>query len=229
MEIQNFPYSPSSSDNVIATFPGKLYPEEYVVVGGHYDSYTFYGAAPGADDNASGTSAVLELARILSTHEFERTIIFCSFSWEEMGLVGSDFYAAHAQATGMNILGYFNFDMIGYRYPGDSLHTDLLYPSSAEELAQFYRDVTAIYLPDFGVKEAEPINGDSDHTSFNNHGYMGIFPFEDTPNYSPYIHTSQDKVGPSVNSPELAKNLIQANLASVVTLAKPYSNVGISQ
>jgi hypothetical protein len=117
--------------------------------------------------------------------------------------------------------------MIGYQHPGDELHTDLLYPASAEELAQFYRDVTAIYLPDFQVKEAEPISGDSDHTSFNNNGYMGIFPFEDTPNYSPYIHTTQDLVGPSVNSPELAKNMIQANLASVVTLAKPYSNVGI--
>jgi hypothetical protein len=58
---------------------------------------------------------------------------------------------------------------------------------------------------------------------------MGIFPFEDTPNYSPYIHTGQDKIGPSVNSPEMAKTFIQANLACLASLAIPYdSTVGIN-
>lgn len=223
--LQDFPYWGGSSDNVIATLPGKVTPEEIVVVGAHYDSYSFSGVAPGADDNASGTSGVLEVARILSQYEFERTIIFCAFSAEEMGLIGSEYYASNAASTGMDILGYFNFDMIGYLHPGDDIHTDMIAPSSAAELENFYREVAAIYLPDFEVAEAEPIGGDSDHTSFNNNGYMGIFPFEDTPNYSPYIHTSQDKIGPSVNSPEMAKTFIQATLASMATLAIPYDSV----
>ena len=58
---------------------------------------------------------------------------------------------------------------------------------------------------------------------------MGIFPFEDVPNYSPYIHTGQDLVGPSVNSPEMAATFIQANLASVVSLSHPHDPVGIEQ
>lgn len=230
VELQDFPLygGGSSSDNVIATLTGYVHPDEYVVVGGHYDSYTYSGLAPGADDNASGTSGVMELARILKNYAFERSIVFCAFSAEELGLIGSEYYATQAKASNMNILGYFNFDMIGYLNPGDEIHTDMIAPSSAQELVDFYTNVAAIYLPDFSVEEAEPIGGDSDHTSFNNHGYMGIFPFEDTPNYSPYIHTPNDVIGLSFNSPEMAKKFIQANLASVATLAVPYdSTVGI--
>lgn len=227
--LQDFPlWMGASSDNVIATLPGKVTPDEYVFVGSHYDSYSYNNVAPGADDNASGTSGVLEVARILSSLAFERSIVFCAFSGEEVGLVGSDYYASHAAQFGMDILGYFNFDMIGYLHPGDEIHTDMIAPASALELENFYTDVAAIYLPDFEVAEAEPIGGDSDHTSFNNNGYMGIFPFEDTPNYSPYIHTPMDVIGTSVNSPEMAKTFIQATLASLVTLAIPYdSTVGM--
>jgi len=226
VELQDFPLygGGSSSDNVIATLPGYVHPDEYVVVGGHYDSYTYSGLAPGADDNASGTSGVMELARILKNYSFERSIVFCAFSAEELGLIGSEYYATKAKQSGMNILGYFNFDMIGYLNPGDEIHTDMIAPSSAQELVDFYTNVAAVYLPDFSVEEAEPIGGDSDHTSFNNHGYMGIFPFEDTPNYSPYIHTPNDVIGLSFNSPEMAKKFIQANLASVATLAVPYDS-----
>jgi len=227
VELQDFPFGSGSSDNVIATLPGKVTPDQYIVVGSHYDSYAWGGNAPGADDNASGTAAVLELARILSQFEFDKSIVFCTFSAEEVGLVGSEYYASHAQQQGMDILGYFNFDMISYRHGNDPIHTDMIAPLSASELVNFYKGVVAIYLPDFQVYSAQLSGGDSDHTSFNNNGYMGIFPFEDVPNYSPYIHTAQDVVGISVNSPEMASTFIQANLASVVSLAVPYNPVGI--
>ena len=226
VELQDFPYGSGSSDNVIATLPGKVNPDQYIVMGSHYDSYSWGSTAPGADDNASGTAAVLELARILTQYEFEKSIIFCTFSAEEVGLIGSEYYASQAQAQGMDILGYFNFDMIGYRNGNDPIHTDMIAPASATELVDFYKGVVAIYLPDFNVYDAQLSGGDSDHTSFNNNGYMGIFPFEDVPNYSPYIHTVQDLVGPSVNSPEMATTFIQANLASVVSLSTPYVPVG---
>ncbi|MFC2101422.1 M28 family peptidase [Bacteroidota bacterium] len=226
VELQDFPYGSGSSDNVIATLPGKTDPDQYIVIGSHYDSYAWGNSAPGADDNASGTAAVLELARILSQFEFDKSIVFCTFSAEEVGLVGSEYYASNAQSQGMDILGYFNFDMIGYRNGNDPIHTDMIAPSSATELVNFYKAVVAIYLPNFDVFDAQLSNGDSDHTSFNNNGYMGIFPFEDVPNYSPYIHSDQDIVGLSVNSPEMAETFIQANLASVVTLSTNYP-VGI--
>jgi hypothetical protein len=221
VEVMNFtmPGGPAS-DNVIATHTGTKYPDEFVVVGGHYDSVSFSGDAPGADDNASGTSGVMEIARILSQYEFDRTIIFCAFSGEEYGLYGSAAYAGRSAQQGMDILGYFNMDMIGYLDPGSlGMKTSLIYPQSAQELADFYTYVTSIYLPSFQVETATLIGGDSDHTSFNNNGYMGIFPFEDVNNYSPYIHTSNDLVGPSFNNELLAVTFTKAALASVVTMA----------
>ena len=209
----------AASDNVIATLTGTKYPDEYVVLGAHYDSYSFSGGAPGADDNATGTAGILEAARIMSQYDFDRTIIFATWSGEEYGLYGSDAWATEAAADGMNILGYFNMDMAGYLHPGNEIQTDIIAPASANELRQFYKDVCAIYLPDFEVYDGALSGGDSDHTSFNQNGYMGIFPFEDSQNYSPYIHTSNDIIGPSVNSFEMHATFTQAIIANVATMS----------
>jgi hypothetical protein len=221
----------SASDNVIATKTGNLYPDEYVVIGGHYDSYSFSGNAPGADDDGSGVCGVMEVARVMADFETDRTVLFCAWSGEEYGLYGSEAYATWCENQGLNILGYFNIDMCGYLNPGDPIHTDIIAPASAQPLEDFYTDVCAMYLPDFIVGPGNLSGGDSDHTSFNNHGYMGIFPFEDSQNYSPYIHTSDDVIGLSVNSPEMAGYFTKAMVANVATLANwlapPANLVGV--
>ena len=152
----------------------------------------------------------MEIAKILSQFEFERSIVFCAFSGEEYGLYGSEAYASRAESEGMNILGYINLDMIGYNEPGELIHTDMIAPQSAQELSDFYKVVSAIYVPDFIIYDAVTIPGGSDHISFNNHGYMGIFPCEEDMTYSPFIHTANDLIGPSVNSPAKAQKFIQA-------------------
>ena len=97
VELQDFLVGgSSSSDNVLGTLTGKVYPDEYVIIGGHYDSYTGGTQEPGADDNASGTAGVMEIARILSQFEFEKSIVFCAFSGEEYGMYGSEAYASRA-------------------------------------------------------------------------------------------------------------------------------------
>jgi hypothetical protein len=207
------------SSNVIATKTGTLYPTEYVIIGGHYDSYTGGTVEPGADDNASGTCGILEVARILSQHSFDRTIIFCAFSGEEYGLYGSEAYAAWCDAQNMNILGYLNMDMVGYLTPGDPIHTDIIAPASAQSLVDYYTSIVNLYLPDFTTAPGALSGGDSDHTSFNNHGFMGIFPFEDSQSYSPYIHTSNDIIGPSVNNFTQVGIFTQAILATTISLA----------
>ncbi len=221
VELQDFPMpSGNASDNVLATLTGTKYPNEYVVVGSHFDSYSSGSSAPGADDNASGTAGVVEIARILSQHTFDRTIIFCSFSGEEYGLYGSEAYASRAAQQGMDIHGYFNLDMTGYLKPGNTtVKSTLIFPASAQELATFYMDVAAAYLPDFVVQPGTLSSGDSDHTSFNNNGFMGIFPFEAVPDYSPYIHTPNDIVGLSYNNENQAAIFTKASLAAVVTMA----------
>jgi hypothetical protein len=220
VELNDFsmPQGPAS-DNVIAIINGTKYPDEYVVLGAHYDSYAGGSYEPGADDNATGAAGILEIARILSQYTFDRSIIFACWSGEEYGLYGSEAWASNAAQNGMNILGYFNIDMAGYLEPGSYIHTDVIAPSSASELKQFYKDVCAIYLPDFPVENGALSGGDSDHTSFNNNGYQGIFPFEDSQNYSPYIHSTSDIVGLSANNFEQHGTFVQAILASVVSMA----------
>ncbi|HAF29272.1 MAG TPA: hypothetical protein DCG75_09520 [Bacteroidales bacterium] len=213
------------SFNVIATQQGTTYPEEYVVVGGHADSRSVDNFAPGADDNASGIGGVLEIARILSQYSFDRTIIYCAFSGEEYGLYGSGYFASQFRNEDKNIIGYINLDMIGYKDPDQVLHSSLIYPPSALGLADYYKSICSTYLPNFNVFDGVLSGGSSDHASFNNQGYMGIFPFEDAQKYSPYIHTREDLLGTSVNSFDLAKNLTSAALATVATLADQNATV----
>lgn len=222
LDTEAFPFEYQSntvSPNIIATQWGTKYPDEYVVCGSHLDSYSYSGVCPGADDNATGVASVLETARILSQYNFERSIIYCSFSAEEIGLVGSAAYAEFCAEMGMNIVGYFNNDMNGYLNPGSEIHIDLIYPNSVEAIGEYYMNLANVYYPDMQVRHVNFTGGDSDHTSFNQNGYMGIYPFEDYQNYSPYIHSANDLIGPSVNSFEMSQRYTQMNIACVATLA----------
>ena len=210
------------SDNVIAIQYGTEFPDEYIVCGCHFDSFTSASTAvgPGADDNATGVAGILETAKILSQYDFKRSIIYCSFTAEECGLYGSGYYAQDCASESMNIIGYFNIDMSGYLQPGSNMHIDLIHPNSAISLANYYINVANIYFPTLPVTSYPNLpGGDSDHTSFNQNGYMGIFPFEDRNNHSPYIHTNNDIIGTSVNNPEQVKVFTQVNIASIATLA----------
>ena len=219
--------SGQAAPNVIGIQRGTLYPDVYVVCGSHFDSFTWdvmYGGnnAPGADDNATGVASVLESARIMTQYEFEYSIIYCAYGAEEEGLYGSEAYASRCQQEGMDIIGYFNNDMNGYLNPGDDIHIDLIYPSSVDPIGDYYMNIANIYYPEMQVRHVNFTSGDSDHTSFNNHGYMGIYPFEDYENYSPYIHTTSDIIGTSVTSFAMSQRYCQMNigcLAEIATLA----------
>ena len=80
------------------------------------------------------------------------------------------------------------------------IHIDCIYPNSVAPIGDYYMNVANIYFPEMPVQHVDLTYGDSDHTSFNNHGYMGIYPFEDVDHDSPYIHTTNDLIGPSVTS-----------------------------
>ncbi|HEX3086784.1 MAG TPA: M20/M25/M40 family metallo-hydrolase [Pyrinomonadaceae bacterium] len=117
----------SPSFNVVGILPGHdpKFKDEMIVIGAHYDHLGRGGEgslAPregeihhGADDNASGTAALLELARRLSTNapKPRRTIVFIAFSGEEEGLLGSDYYVNHPAVPLANTVAMINMDMIG--------------------------------------------------------------------------------------------------------------------
>ena len=177
--------------------------------------------APGADDNATGVASVLESARIMTQYEFEYSIIYCAYGAEELGLYGSAAYASRCSQQGMDIIGYFNNDMNGYLNPGDEIHIDLIYPNSVAAIGDYYMNVANIYFPEMQVRHVNFNSGDSDHTSFNNNGYMGIYPFEDYQNYSPYIHTTNDLIGTSVNSWEMSQRYCRMNIGCLAEIANP--------
>lgn len=216
--------SGQAAPNVIGIQRGTLYPDIYVVCGSHFDSFSWDafsgGLAPGADDNATGVASVLESARIMTQYEFEYSVVYCAYGCEEMGLYGSDAYASRCQQEGMEIIGYFNNDMNGYLY-GDQIHIDCIYPNSVEPIGTYYMNVGEVYYPELPIRHVNFNEGDSDHTSFNNHGYMGIYPFEDYQNYSPYIHTVNDLIGNSVNSFEMSQQYCQMNIACLAEIANP--------
>ena len=223
--------SGEAAPNVIGIQRGTLYPDTYVVCGSHFDSFSFdayYGSgdAPGADDNATGVASVLESARILTQYEFEYSIVYCAYGCEEMGLYGSEAYASRCQSQGMDIIGYFNNDMNGYLY-GDAIHIDCIYPNSVAAIGDYYMNVANIYFPEMQVRHVNFSSGDSDHTSFNQHGYMGIYPFEDYENYSPYIHTTNDLIGTSVNSFAMSQRYCQMNIGCLTEIANPVGEMPI--
>lgn len=97
--------------NVVATLKGTVNPELIYVVSSHYDSVA---VGPGADDDSSGTAALLETARILAGHPQPATIIFASFTGEEAGLLGSREFVRRAVENKLKVAGALNNDMIGW-------------------------------------------------------------------------------------------------------------------
>ena len=220
--------SGQAAPNVIGIQRGTVYPDVYVVCGSHFDSFSWEaysggGNAPGADDNATGVASVLESARIMTQYEFEYSIIYCAYGCEEMGLYGSEAYASRCQQQSMEILGYFNNDMNGYLY-GDVIHIDCIYPNSVAPIGDYYMNIGNVYFPELPIRHVNFNDGDSDHTSFNNHGYMGIYPFEDYQHYSPYIHTPNDLIGTSVNSWEMSQQYCRMNIGCLAEIANPVTD-----
>ena len=214
-----------TSDNVIAIQRGLVYPDEFVVCGAHYDSYNKSPGhpdslfAPGADDNASGTSGIMETARLLSQCKFERSIMYCGWAAEEVGLKGSAAFAKDCADQRMDIVGYFNLDMTGYLEEGSRLHVNLMYTTQDSIIADYVYGFSHVYYPDMPIWQSWLVGGDSDYSSFNRNGYAAVHPFEDTHHCSPFIHTTSDVLGVSVNNMDQVKRFAELNLGLVATLA----------
>ncbi len=104
--------------NVIAIQRGQTYPDRYVLITGHYDSRASdpndaTSDAPGAVDDASGTAAVIEAARLLSKKTFAKTIVYGALAGEEQGLLGGNQLAKYAKEQNWQIEGVLNNDIIG--------------------------------------------------------------------------------------------------------------------
>ncbi|MHA4870246.1 M28 family peptidase [Duganella sp. PWIR1] len=111
---------PTEIVNVVATLPGTQAAsvERMYVVSGHYDSRNTdvmdaAGDAPGANDDASGTAAVMEMACVMAKYKFDATLVFMTVAAEEQGLLGAAHWAEQAKQKNLNIAGMFTNDIIG--------------------------------------------------------------------------------------------------------------------
>ncbi len=109
---------PTTLTNVFATLKGTTDPDRIYVVSGHYDSMCTSPTnaecdAPGANDDASGTAAVIELARVMSKQRYDATIIFMAVPGEEQGLLGAAYFAEQAKQKNWNIEAMFTNDIVG--------------------------------------------------------------------------------------------------------------------
>jgi hypothetical protein len=122
---------PTTITNVIATLQGTASPQRYYVVTGHLDSRVtdvldFTSDAPGADDDASGVAAVLEMARVFATRQFPGTLVFATVAGEEQGLYGSTFMAQQMATAGADVQGMFSNDIVGASQAHDGTRPDPL-------------------------------------------------------------------------------------------------------
>jgi len=169
----------AKTENVVGMIEGSdpILKNEYIVVGGHYDHLGFGGPGSGsrmpdtvaihngADDNASGAVMVIELAGKLAPEKnrLKRSIIFISFSGEEMGLLGSKYFTDHSPVDMKKIKTMFNFDMVG-RFDKEKNAISISGTGTSLEADSIIR-IYEKKLP-FTVTHSPDGYGPSDHASF---------------------------------------------------------------
>ena len=213
--------------NIEAEIEGTARPEEIVIIGGHYDSFI---GTPGANDNGTGTAAMLVLANHFREFKPERTLRFVAWTNEEppyfqnQGQMGSWVYAEKCRKEEQNIvavlsletMGYFTNDKDSQKYPPP---LNLLYPSTGNFIG-FVSDINSRQLqrrvikkfrehakiPSEGASlpQSTPGVGWSDHWSFWQEGYVGLMVTDTAPFRYEHYHKATDTTD-KINFPEMAK------------------------
>jgi Peptidase family M28/Immune inhibitor A-like, MAM domain len=223
------------ADNVIGTLVGETEPGKVYIAIGHIDDLPSSGAAPGADDNASGTAMVTAAADIMACYRFARTVKFIAVTGEEQGLYGSDHYADTAAAAGEDIQAVLNGDMIGWEGDGQPAVEDLdvNYNSGSQWLAQAMVDAAGEYGTGMAVNAFLCSSMVwSDHAPFWDHGFSATCGITDNENFCgyagnyPFYHQSSDTIancGPG--GPDFEAAAIRTYVATLAHLAQPIARV----
>jgi hypothetical protein len=211
--------------NVVAVLPGERTPDTQVWIAAHYDSLNLGGVptgagtagrlpaqpdweklidlpAPGACDDASGVAAVMELARVLSRFQFDKTLVFVAFAGEEQGLVGSTLEAAKARNDHLAVEAVLNNDIIGTETAGNgrgdgtsvNLYGGEAADSPSGELARFVREMGQRYLPSMRVNTVfleDRLGRGGDHIPFQQEGFAAVRFSTPNENYANQ-HTATD-------------------------------------
>lgn len=213
---QNFS---STGRNVYGVQLGSLYPNKKYIICAHYDDMPSGTTAPGADDNASGTAAVIEAARIFTQYNSKYTIIYALWDEEEQGLIGSAYYALQAYNAGDSIMGVINLDMISYDSNSDGqaeIHTRPI--ANSISLKDNMLTLNTLYGVGLTLSTINPGATWSDHASFWTRNFGAICLIELDGDFNAYYHTVNDKIQ-YFNMPYYLK-MSKAALGTVATLAE---------
>lgn len=214
---------PTNLTNVVATLKGTTDPDRVYVVSGHYDSMCTSPTdaecdAPGANDDASGTAAVIEMARVMSKQKFDATIIFMTVAGEEQGLLGAAYFAEQAKINKMNVEAMFTNDIIGgvlsHKNAADRNSVRVFaegVPSNeseaegnlrrsvggendspARQLARYINDAATVYSPKFNVQiiyRRDRYGRGGDHIPFLERGFPAV---RFTEPHEDYTHQHQN-------------------------------------
>ncbi|MCE5228486.1 M28 family peptidase [bacterium] len=221
--------------NIELEFPGGANAGEIIVVGAHYDSEL---GTPGANDNASGVAATIELARILKDKPRDRTIRLVAFvneepPWFQTDVMGSMVYAKECRKNGDRIVGMLSLETIGYysdaegsqNYPLPALGK--IYPSRGNFIGfvgnigsrELVRNCVGAFranaqFPCEGIAAPEALDiGLSDHWSFWQAGYQALMITDTAPYRYPHYHSAQDTPD-KIDYDRMAR--VVAGVASVV-------------
>jgi hypothetical protein len=220
--------------NVEATLEGLVAPESIIVACGHFDSYNAnnHDDAPGADDNATGTAAVIELARVLRQAGYRWSVKFLCFSGEEQWMKGSYHWVdSTAVPESLKIAGAYNLDMFGYA----AYDTNLVFintNTASRPLANLCDSTNGWY--GVGLRVMNYLDEDiyGDNTPFWEAGYLSVFALEDSEygvwgGSNPYYHTAYDTLGNLTMS--LVTRTTRMVAACMATLARGIQWTGMAE
>ncbi|KAI8972600.1 Zn-dependent exopeptidase [Trametes punicea] len=208
--------------NVICSYEGSEHTTETVLISAHYDSRGSFGStrAPGGNDDGSGTTALLGIARTIARRgvRFRKNVQLCAFAGEEQGLYGSRYYAQELRERGANLTLMVQADMLAYRAPGEPPQLGLPDRIGTPEVTQLVANVSTIYSPELTVGFTPACC--SDHQSFHGQGFPATQVFERAgPIADPMYHNSGDLSDREHYDCEQIKSIAKVQFATLLHVA----------
>ena len=213
-----------SRQNVIGTWTGTALPNEWIVVGGHYDSRNQTGSSttntPGAEDNASGCAGVIEMARAVLAFKPRRSVLFMCYAGEEQGLYGSKGHVSALTASSdlAKVKSVIIMDMIGYS-ADNQLNADYESYSTYQSYLNRFGAAAAAYAPNLNVVLSTNPFG-SDHMPYLQANKETVLAIESDYDVYPHYHRSTDTpANMGANAQAMGGAILRTNVAVLADLA----------
>ncbi|KDQ54540.1 hypothetical protein JAAARDRAFT_38214 [Jaapia argillacea MUCL 33604] len=208
--------------NVICRYPSTVDTTATVLLSAHYDSRGSFGStrAPGGDDDGSGTTALLAIARTIKRKglTFRSNVELAAFAGEEQGLLGSRAYAREMKEAKTNLTLMIQADMLAYHAPGEPAQLGLPQFIGTPEVALLVSNMSSIYSPELQVGYTAACC--SDHQSFHEQGFPATQVFERAgPIADPMYHNSGDLSEREGYDLEQVKSIAKAEFAVLLHAA----------